>query len=165
MLGLGQNFPCFLVDLPKIIESNGSIARLGRVSKELVVETENRKLTILSFIILSAVAAYILYLTLTLAADIGRFGGSNVFGTGLSWTVVGGSVSGVLGLVCFLVLSLNHTALEFSDEVFGELKKVTWPGSKDTAMSTVVVSIMVVIAALAFMLMDFVWGHFFGWIL
>ena len=129
------------------------------------MESENRKLTVLSFIIVSALAAYILYLSLTLVADIARFGGSNVFGTGLSWQVVGGSTAGVAGLVFFLLLNLNNKAVEFTDEVFAELKKVTWPTGKDTAASTLVVSVMVLIAALAFLLMDMVWGTFFGWIL
>jgi preprotein translocase subunit SecE len=129
------------------------------------LDSENRKLTVLSFIIVAAIGAYILYLTLTLAADLGRFGGSNVFATGLSWPVVGGSIAGLAGFILFLALSLNTRALEFTDEVFGELKKVTWPTSKETAASTVVVSVMVVIAAVMFMLMDIVWGSFFGWIL
>lgn len=129
------------------------------------MDSDNRKLTVLSFIILSGIVAYVLYLSLTLVADLARFGGSNVFGTGYSWTLVGGSVAGLLGFTLFLVLSLNARATEFTDEVFAELKKVTWPSSRETAASTVVVSVMVVIAALMFLLMDMLWGSFFGWIL
>jgi len=129
------------------------------------LDSENRKLTVLSFIILSAITAYVLYLALTLVADIGRFGGANVFGTGYSWTVVGGTAAGLVGFIMFMVLNLNTKATEFTDEVFGELKKVTWPTSKETAASSLVVSIMVLIAALSFLLMDWIWSSFFGWIL
>ncbi|PIR23359.1 MAG: preprotein translocase subunit SecE [Deltaproteobacteria bacterium CG11_big_fil_rev_8_21_14_0_20_45_16] len=123
--------------------------------------SEFRKFTVLSFLIITALCAYVLYLILTQFADVFRFGGSNVFNTGYSWTVVGGSATAVLGLIVFIFLSSNKRAVDFSDDVFSEIKKTTWPNFKETSASTLVVSIMVLIAALMFLLIDAVWGNIF----
>jgi preprotein translocase SecE subunit len=101
---------------------------------------------------------------ITAIADLFKFGGSNVF-MGYSWQVVGGASSGVVGLILFAILVLNHKAVSFVDDVFAEVKKTTWPNSKETTSSTIVVSIMVGFAALMFMMMDYFWGVFFRAIL
>jgi preprotein translocase SecE subunit len=128
------------------------------------VEAESRKLSILSFLILSGLCSYAFYLFSTEIANWLKIGGANVV-FGQPWPVVGGTISSLLGLVGFLILSTNQKASEFSDEVFGELKRVTWPSGKETAASTVVVSIMVVIAAVMFLLMDIVWKAFFDFLI
>ena len=45
-------------------------------------------------------------------------------------------------------------------EVIGEVKKVTWPTRKETTVTTIMVLIMVALAAIFFMVVDFVlqWG-------
>lgn len=129
------------------------------------MESNFRKYTSLSFLSLSGLCAYVLYLILTQVADFARIGGSNVFETGLSWPVVGGSTAGLLGLVMFVILMTNSKALNFSDDVFIELSKTTWPTLKETGASTVVVSVLVLIAAIVFLLMDMLWGSVFGWLI
>lgn len=49
---------------------------------------------------------------------------------------------------------------QFVREVIGEVKKVTWPTKKETTVTTIMVFIMVVLAAIFFMLVDIVlsWG-------
>lgn len=125
------------------------------------MDSENRKFTVLSFLSLSAIVAYVLYLILTEFADIFRFGGSNVMGTGLAWPVFGGSLSGILGLVAFIIMMNKAQWVDFTDDIFAELKKTTWPNFKETSASTVVVSIMTLIAALMFLVMDLIWGGLF----
>ena len=120
------------------------------------METESRKLSILSFLILSALCSYAFYLFSTEVANWLKIGGANVL-FGQPWPVVGGTISSLLGLIGFLILSTNQKTTEFTDEVFGELKKVTWPTGKETAASTLVVSVMVIIAAVMFLIMDMVW--------
>ena len=100
----------------------------------------------------------------TAIADLFKFGGSNVL-MGYSWEVVGGVGSSVIGVVFFIALNLNNKATGFIDDVFAEMKKTTWPNTKETTSSTIVVSIMVGIAALMFFLMDYFWGIFFQLIL
>lgn len=43
---------------------------------------------------------------------------------------------------------------EFANEVKSEVKKVAWPTRKETVMTTVMVFIMVVLAALFFLAVD-----------
>ena len=128
------------------------------------MDTDNRKFTILSFFIFSALCGFVFYLMLTAVADLMKIGGSNVV-AGLSWPVVGGVASSVATLILFMGLAINKKATGFTDDVFAEVKKTTWPGSKETTSATVVVSIMVGIAALMFFLMDWVWGIVFRIIL
>lgn len=128
------------------------------------METESRKLSILSFLILSALCSYAFYLFLTEVANWLKLGGANVL-LGQPWPVVGGTISSVLGLIGFLILSTNQKTTEFTDEVFGELKKVTWPTGKETAASTLVVSVMVIIAAVMFLIMDLIWKAFFEFLI
>lgn len=128
------------------------------------METESRKLSILSFLILSALCSYAFYLFLTEVANWLKLGGANVL-FGQPWPVVGGTISSLLGLIGFLILSTNQKTTEFTDEVFGELKKVTWPTGKETAASTLVVSVMVIIAAVMFLIMDMVWKALFDFLI
>ena len=93
-----------------------------------------------------------------------KLGGANVL-FGQPWPVVGGTISSLLGLIGFLILSTNQKTTEFTDEVFGELKKVTWPTGKETAASTLVVSVMVIIAAVMFLIMDMVWKALFDFLI
>ena len=128
------------------------------------METESRKLSILSFLILSALCSYAFYLFSTEVANWLKLGGANVL-FGQPWPVVGGTISSLLGLIGFLILSTNQKTTEFTDEVFGELKKVTWQTGKETAASTLVVSVMVIIAAVMFLIMDMVWKALFDFLI
>ncbi len=55
---------------------------------------------------------------------------------------------------------MTKNPIEFAREVRAEVAKVTWPSRKETTISTAMVFIMVVIAALFFMLVD----QAFAWI-
>jgi preprotein translocase subunit SecE len=45
---------------------------------------------------------------------------------------------------------------QYVREVIGEVKKVTWPTRKETTVTTIMVLIMVALAAIFFLLVDFV---------
>jgi preprotein translocase subunit SecE len=49
---------------------------------------------------------------------------------------------------------------QYVREVIGEVKKVTWPTRKETTVTTIMVFIMVVLAAIFFMVVDLIlsWG-------
>lgn len=128
------------------------------------MESDNRKLSLLSFLILSGVSAYVFYLILTEVSNWLKFGGSNVL-FGQPWPIVGGTAAVIAGIVMFAALVSNSKALDFTDDVFAEVKKTTWPTAKETAASTVVVTIMVLIAGLMFLVMDLVWKSVFDFLL
>jgi len=50
--------------------------------------------------------------------------------------------------------------VQFARQVRQEVAKVTWPSRRETGISTLMVLIMVVVAALFFMMVD----QFFAWI-
>ena len=50
--------------------------------------------------------------------------------------------------------------VQFARQVRQEVAKVTWPSRRETGISTLMVLIMVVVAAVFFMLVD----QFFAWI-
>lgn len=53
----------------------------------------------------------------------------------------------------------------FIQEVRRETSKVTWPTRRETAVTTVMVFIMVFLASLFFLLADWLMGQGIGWIL
>lgn len=132
--------------------------------KEFDLDSEFRKYTLLSFFLFSTLCGYIFYLFATQIADWMKIGGSNVV-AGLPWTVVGGGIGTLGGLTLFIALAMNARATTFIDEVFGEVFKVTWPTNKETSASTMVVTVMVLLAALVLAVMDYFWGGFFNFLL
>lgn len=69
------------------------------------------------------------------------------------------------GLLCFLILQLNSRAKNWADEVVSEMKKVVWPSRKDTSMSTVVVCLFAVLAAVVIGAYDFVSHYLINYII
>ena len=57
-----------------------------------------------------------------------------------------------------LVVRRSQRGNGFLNEVASELTKVTWPGRKETVLSTGVVAAMVGASALVLFLFDFLWG-------
>lgn len=53
----------------------------------------------------------------------------------------------------------------FIQQVRSEVSKVTWPTRRETAVTTVMVFIMVVIASIFFLLADQLMGWGIGWLL
>lgn len=72
-------------------------------------------------------------------------------------------IAGVLTVIITGLLYRNETAYGFCDDVAGELKKVTWPTSKEVRASTIVVVVVTLIAAVILGAMDFGWGRITEW--
>ena len=63
-----------------------------------------------------------------------------------------------LAALCFFVLVKNQKIYAFLSEVAIELSKVVWPAGKETGLSSVIVSVMVAIAAVIIGIYDGFWG-------
>lgn len=69
------------------------------------------------------------------------------------------SIAGVLGgVIGFFVLLGNRPAVQFTDEVIGELAKVTWPTREETLNASVTVVFTTTIFLLSLGLFDTVWS-------
>jgi len=79
------------------------------------------------------------------------------------------TVSDLAGYACYLVAAAAAFVLwrrprvqEVSLEVAGELKKVTWPGLRETRAATAAVVLATFVAAVVLGIFDFVWGWLSG---
>lgn len=136
------------------------------------METSLRKFTYLAFFFAAGLVALISFLVGESLLNLFKVptqtrlfseAGANAFF--LTHQMIAGGAAAVIGLGTWLGLAFNTKAVEFTDECVSELWKVTWPTRQETTASTIVVSIMVLIAALIFFLMDLVWSNVFRWIL
>jgi len=59
----------------------------------------------------------------------------------------------------------SNSPVEFLRQVRQEVGKVTWPTRRETLQTTVMVFLMVILAALFFFVVDFVLGHAVRYIL
>jgi preprotein translocase subunit SecE len=71
----------------------------------------------------------------------------------------------VIAGIAFLVLYQNDDANQFMNEVMLELSRVSWPTTKETSSSTVVVMIMVLICGVILGLFDYLWISALKWLL
>lgn len=73
-------------------------------------------------------------------------------------TILASLLAAVLGFGTAIAIYRHETANRMSREVVAELAKVTWPSSKETQASTVVVIVTSVIAAVILGAFDAVWS-------
>lgn len=73
-------------------------------------------------------------------------------------TTVASAAAAVIGFIVALSIYRNEKANRISHEVVGELARVTWPSGEETRVSTVVVIITSIIAALILGAFDAVWS-------
>jgi preprotein translocase subunit SecE len=67
-------------------------------------------------------------------------------------------VSGVVALLATVIMYRNDRLYTLSNEVAGELKKVTWPTAKEVRSATLVVIVMAIISAIILGFFDGVWS-------
>ena len=67
-------------------------------------------------------------------------------------------IAAAMGVATFVILVRNARVVAFTNEVLTELGKVVWPVRKETALSTVVVSVLVAICAVILFFFDVIWG-------
>jgi preprotein translocase subunit SecE len=68
-------------------------------------------------------------------------------------------ISGVVAVVTGIVMYRSDKYYTLANEVTGELKKVTWPTTKEVRTATIVVIVMAIIAAIILGLFDLVWSN------
>jgi preprotein translocase subunit SecE len=68
-------------------------------------------------------------------------------------------ISGVVAVVTGIVMYRSDKYYTLANEVSGELKKVTWPTTKEVRTATIVVIVMAIIAAIILGLFDLVWSN------
>jgi preprotein translocase subunit SecE len=126
------------------------------------LETSYRKFTVLSLLVLSALFGYLVFEALTAVLDAFRLTTTVTAWMGnYSWNVVGGVASSAIALIGFVGFANSAKVVGFGDEVFAEVKKVTWPNRQDTTRSTIVVVIMVTIAGVFLLVVDNLWNWIF----
>jgi preprotein translocase subunit SecE len=70
----------------------------------------------------------------------------------------------LIGAMAALLLYRNERVFATAVEVTRELEKVTWPTRKEVRAATIVVIVMVSIAALILTAFDSIWSFLAGWI-
>jgi preprotein translocase subunit SecE len=71
----------------------------------------------------------------------------------------------LLGVMAAVLAYKNERVFASAVEVTRELEKVTWPTRKEVYAATIVVIVMVSIAALILTAFDSIWGFLASWIL
>ena len=107
-------------------------------------------------------AAIVLGVFLEKVAEVGlsfaRFNDQQVLWD-LTWSDLVKYASYAVAAGVALVTWRNPRAQTVSQEVAGELKKVTWPSLRETRAATVAVVVATFVAALILGLFDFVWAR------
>ena len=123
------------------------------------MENNQQKWVNLSFVVASALVAYVLFMLATKFSVVFDFEGRF---RALDKVILFGSI--VCGIGMYLGLSKNSKSSGFMNEVVTEVAKVTWPEQEETVKATIAVLISVVIAGVALWIVDGVWAAILGWI-
>jgi preprotein translocase subunit SecE len=115
----------------------------------------------LPWVILTDVVIAILTMLVMSAAlhsGFARFGVADfrVLGTPIA---LSGLLAFLSGVATFLVLVRNRRAMTFTDEVIGELFKVTWPSREETLRASITVVVTTVFTASLLAAYDFLWKN------
>lgn len=103
----------------------------------------DRKWVYLSYVVITALVAWVLHKIIILGLGIARMPNTKV----LQIIPVSGFAGIVIASIAAIIYFRRENVNAFSLEVLQELKKVTWPPKKTTYMSTIVVIVVVVIAS------------------
>ena len=113
---------------------------------------------ILSFVVTAFLV--IIVMSSAVASGITRFGWVDASPWGLSWLPPISTLVALLsGIVTFLVLIRNREVMMFTDEVVGELARVTWPTRDETVRASVVVIFTTIFSASLLAAYDFLWKN------
>jgi len=115
--------------------------------------TDNRKIVFSCYLIVAMLGWLVLNkLLASIAGYFDLYAYGNYVETLVRLVPVG------LGFGLFAGLYKNATSYNYMTEVVAELKKVTWPVSKDVSAATVAVIIAVLISAVLLFLFDSLWS-------
>ena len=68
-------------------------------------------------------------------------------------------VSGLIAIVAGIVMYRSDKYYTLANEVAGELKKVTWPSTKEVRSATIVVIVMAIVSAIILGFFDLIWSN------
>ncbi|MHC4456797.1 MAG: preprotein translocase subunit SecE [Planctomycetota bacterium] len=80
-------------------------------------------------------------------------------------TMVPVAIFVALGIVIYLLVARKHSIVDFMIAAEGEMKKVSWSGRKEIAVSTFIVIVVVIVVAMLLGVTDFGFELFFMWLL
>ena len=113
---------------------------------------------ILSFVVTAFLV--IIVMSSAVASAITRFGWVDASPWGLGWLPpISTLVALATGIVTFVVLIRNREVMMFTDEVVGELARVTWPTRDETVRASVVVIFTTIFSASLLAAYDFLWKN------
>ncbi len=122
------------------------------------MNNENKKWIIISFL---ALATLLWYITEKILLSIVDLFGITVYPLIGDVTILTPlAVLPALGL--FVYLQRNVRSVDFTNDVINELKKIVWPPRKETSASTLIVLVLVFIAASILGIFDFLWIKILG---
>jgi preprotein translocase subunit SecE len=120
-----------------------------------------KRLVAIFYVFAAIVVGIFLEKLLGIGLSYARFNDRQVLGD-LTLSDLAGYACYVLAFGAAWVTWRRPRAQEVSLEVAGELKKVTWPGLRETRAATVAVVVATFVAAVILGLFDFVWGWLSG---
>lgn len=118
------------------------------------MDTENKKIVRVVLAVACLLLGYLLNRGLIYLSNVANIPNASV----LDLFPVSVLISVVVSVATFAWTATNTTVTTFLLEVFGELKKVVWPTRKETALSTMVVIVLVFITAVVIWVLDWVWA-------
>ena len=120
----------------------------------------NQKYITVSFVLAGAIAAYIAKILLESLASTWGLAARYVQGD----LIIHG-VPVTVGLIVFLIFQFNSKSVKWADEVLVEIKKVVWPSRKDTVLTSVVVTFMLLISGVLLGAFDLVSNYLMKYII
>lgn len=124
------------------------------------MEKSYNKVIAVSFVIGALLAAYV---TKTILAVLSSTWGAFARATNETWIQHGLPIG--VGVAFFFVMILNPNIRSWATDVTIEISKIVWPSIKDTRSLTVVVCIIIFMAALTLSIFDMVTGNVIDFIL
>ena len=113
---------------------------------------------ILSFVVTAFLV--IIVMSSAVASAITRFGWVDASPWGLAWLPpISTLVALTAGIGTFVALIRNRQVMMFTDEVVGELARVTWPTRDETVRASVVVIFTTIFSASLLAAYDFLWKN------
>lgn len=124
------------------------------------MDKSQNKVIGMSFLVAAIIFAFIIDILMKVLSNIW-----GTFARATSSPTIQHGVPILAGVALFLFLTFNPRIREWAGLVVLEISKIVWPSVKDTRALTIVVCIIIVIAAILFSLFDVVSGRLIEFIL
>ncbi len=118
----------------------------------------SQRIVIFAYIVVGLIVAVTLSKLFTSLALLAGAPNPALLGTITLANVLGAAIGGGV----FFYALKNEPVRKYSNEVFDELRKVTWPSRKETRTATIVVIVTTLVVSMILGLFDQVWGALTG---